>query len=242
MEWKILLVWNGLDDFEWYGYTSVNDSVPFHVFKMATNWKEDETLKLIELWGDGAIQAMLEGSRRNKDVFLRISRSMGEAGYEKTGDQCSCKIKKLRLEYRKIKDKKGKTGTDYKEWKYFEVMDSALGHKAATQPPIVVESSENVTTVEEDALIDESGVELSFIEDVEESEPCSSKELSRSRSETPASMCSSVIEPKKKRKKGSDKMDKFDGIIEKMIKLQEESDKNYLKLEEKLLEMDEQRQ
>ena len=47
-----------------------------------------------------------------------------------------------------------------------EVMDSVLGHKAATQPPIVVESSENVTTVEEDALIDESGVESSFIEDV----------------------------------------------------------------------------
>ena len=61
---------------------------------------------LIEWWGDGAIQAMLEGSRRNKDVFLRISQSMGKAGYEKTGDQCSCKIKKLRLEYRKIKDKK----------------------------------------------------------------------------------------------------------------------------------------
>ena len=34
-------------------------------------------LKLIEVWGDGAIQAMLEGSRRNKDTFLRISNESG---------------------------------------------------------------------------------------------------------------------------------------------------------------------
>ena len=108
---------------------------------MATTWKEDETMKLIELWGDGAIQAMLEGSRRNKDIFVRISRSMVENGYEKTGDQCSSKIKKLRLAYKKNKDKKGKTGTENIDWKYYEAMDSVLGYKPATQPPVIVDSS-----------------------------------------------------------------------------------------------------
>ena len=62
---------------------------------MAASWSDDETFKLIELWGDDAIQAMLEGSRRNRDTYIRISRDMKEFGYEKTGEQCSSKTKKL---------------------------------------------------------------------------------------------------------------------------------------------------
>ena len=31
---------------------------------------------------------MLEGSKRNKDIFNKISRQMEAAGYEKTADQC----------------------------------------------------------------------------------------------------------------------------------------------------------
>ena len=54
---------------------------------------------LIKLWGDDAIQAMLEVSQRNKDIFVRISQGMNEDGYNKNGEQCSSKIKKLRLEY-----------------------------------------------------------------------------------------------------------------------------------------------
>ena len=37
-------------------------------------------------------------------------------------------------------------------------------------------------------------------------------------------------------------MDKFDGFVDKLMKIHEESDKNYFHLEEKLLEMEEQRQ
>ena len=61
-------------------------------------------LKLIDIWGEDAIQAMLEVSKRNKDVFKKISSKMTDAGYDKTADQCNSKIRKLKLEYRKIKD------------------------------------------------------------------------------------------------------------------------------------------
>ena len=37
-------------------------------------------------------------------------------------------------------------------------------------------------------------------------------------------------------------MDKFDGFVDKLMKIHEESDKNYFHLEEKLLEMEERRQ
>ena len=75
---------------------------------MAASWTDEETFKLIDFWSEDAIQAMLEGCRRNKDIFLRISQEMDAAGFAKTGQQCSGKIKKLRFDYRKIKDCRGK--------------------------------------------------------------------------------------------------------------------------------------
>ena len=52
------------------------------------NWTDEETLKLIEIWGGDAIQAMLEGCRRNKDVFVKISKELEAAGFSKKADQC----------------------------------------------------------------------------------------------------------------------------------------------------------
>ena len=73
---------------------------------------------------------------------------MEAAEYKKSREQCSSKIKKLRFEYKKIKDEKGKTGEGWKEWKYFEVIDKVLGHKPTTQPPVLVESVATTSTVE----------------------------------------------------------------------------------------------
>ena len=52
---------------------------------------------------------------------------------------------KLRYEYKKIKDKHGKTGEGKKKGKLFNAMDEVLGHRPATQPPITIESSCNNT-------------------------------------------------------------------------------------------------
>ena len=57
----------------------------------------------------------------------------------KSGSQCRDKIKKLRGEYRKVKDKRDKTGEGrYPEWDYFDALDAILGHRPATRPPVVV--------------------------------------------------------------------------------------------------------
>ena len=53
---------------------------------MMAIWGDKETLELIEIWGEDTIQAMLEGSRRNKDVFKKIESKMTDAGYDKTAD------------------------------------------------------------------------------------------------------------------------------------------------------------
>jgi hypothetical protein len=117
---------------------------------MAT-WSKEETLKLIEIWGDDRIQAQLEGVHRNQDVFNKIAREMGESGFDRTFQQCRDKLKKLKSEYRKLKDKQGKTGEGKrKDWDYFDAMDAILGTKPATQPPVIVDTLQDTSDIQAD--------------------------------------------------------------------------------------------
>ena len=87
-------------------------------------WTKAEIMKLIEIWSDEAIQAQLEGCRRNQNVYEKIAHELPEAGFERIYQQCRDKLKKLRADYKKIKDKRGKTGEGrYPEWDYFDPID-----------------------------------------------------------------------------------------------------------------------
>ena len=48
--------------------------------KSSCTWNDEETFMLIEIWEEDSIQAMLEGTRRNKDVFVKIAGAMEERG------------------------------------------------------------------------------------------------------------------------------------------------------------------
>ena len=136
-------------------------------------WTEEETLKLVEIWGN---DAMLEGSQRNKDVFKKIACKMEAAGYSKTAKQCQGKMKKLKYEYMKIKDKHGQTGEGRKDWKFLEPMDAVLGHKPATRPPVVVESG-CVREGNEKPEVTEEGETEADGQDIEEQSCSSHSEL-----------------------------------------------------------------
>ena len=112
-------------------------------------------------------------------------------------------------------------------------MDEVLGHKPATQPPVVVESSdatENI--VDEDSL-----------ESEEVSSLLVANESSQSLSETPVAEVEKTPAKEKsiKRKKPSDRYERMDAVVDKMMKMQTDSDSHYLKLEEKMMEMEERR-
>ena len=66
------------------------------------------------------IQSLLEGSRRNQAIFDRISRELGEAGYNKSATQCKDKLKKL-------KDGHDVSGTNRDNWEFFDVMVQVSG-------------------------------------------------------------------------------------------------------------------
>ena len=52
---------------------------------------------------------------------------MSQAGYNKTGEQCREKIKKLKLKYKKIKDAQQTSGAGRQDWPYFDDMDAVVG-------------------------------------------------------------------------------------------------------------------
>ena len=87
---------------------------------------------------------------------------MREAGYERTYQQCRDKIKKLKGEYKKEKDRHNKTGEERTTWDYFDAMDSILGHRPATRPPIVIDTSRSTPVT---PVPSEGGEE---VEDIEE--------------------------------------------------------------------------
>ena len=65
-------------------------------------WGEEETEFLIEIWSDNVIKSKLEKTHKNTDTFQVFSERMRERGYERTGEQCHLKIKKLQQQYTKV--------------------------------------------------------------------------------------------------------------------------------------------
>ena len=98
---------------------------------MAT-WTEEETVQLIDLWGEESVQEHLERCSNNRNVYEKIATEMRAAGYERTAVQCRDKIKKLRAEYKRAKDRNGLTGRGTKSG---DTMTSWTQYWAIGLPP-----------------------------------------------------------------------------------------------------------
>ena len=78
---------------------------------------------------------------------------MRDEGYVCTGVQCGEKIKKLKADYRKIKDNNNETGQQRRSTRVFEAMDEILGCRPATYPPVLLDTLEELhVEVEEEAF------------------------------------------------------------------------------------------
>jgi len=104
-------------------------------------WTDNEVGLLISLWGDSTIQAELEGCKKNRDVYERIAKKMREAGFDRTGVQCRDKIKKLKGDYRKVKDHNNQTGNNRKTFRFYDAMNAIMGDKPTTTPPVMIDTS-----------------------------------------------------------------------------------------------------
>ena len=180
---------------------------------MCTSWTEKEVFKLIEQWGEQSIQEQLEGSKRNKHVYEKLSSALAKVGVKKSGEQCRSKLKKLRTEYKKIKDNHNLTGRGRTEWKFYDCLNEILGTRPATPPPVVLETLDDTTLLaegysevsdeEKDVASNEKSVgnaDDSSIMDISEFEEPESGRSSRS--STPANSATAIKGKKRKRSKG----------------------------------------
>lgn len=120
-------------------------------YERGSNWSDPEVVELLQLWADDSVQIELESCLRNQHVFNRIAEVLRGKGILRTGDQCREKIKKMKLEYRRIKDNQ-KTLRGGRTWKFYEVMDRVL-----TNRPSVSYSSLGGTVVAHQVLQGTSG-------------------------------------------------------------------------------------
>ena len=111
-------------------------------------WTEDETKALLRIWADEKIQNQLEGQKRNKVVFNRIAAELlATAGVSRTWQQCKVKIKNLVQKYRKIKDVYGVSWRGRVPFVFYDDIDAVLGTRAATEPPVLLQSGAAETEV-----------------------------------------------------------------------------------------------
>ena len=213
----------------------------------AIAWNDKETLSLIEFWGDESIQSMLEGCTRNKHVYERLASEMDEAGYNRSWTQCRDKLKKLKGDYKKVKDHNDETGRGRKTWKFFESMDSILGTKPAFQPETIIDTlqdeGEKIEDNDEFAIEETKDVDDSIV-NVDELEEKPEVEKENQTKSTVKQEVSKVKKPevgRKRKTKESSRMERaLKEVVELVTEAQKKSDELFISLEEKRMKFDEQ--
>ena len=87
---------------------------------------------MLGILGEEGVQRELDGMVRNEKVFQHVSERMALEGFQRTSEQCRTKSKKLRSDYRKVKDHNSRSGVHRKKWKWFDMMDAIYGHRPAS--------------------------------------------------------------------------------------------------------------
>ena len=205
----------------------------------SNSWKDEEVYKLIELWGEDTIQTQLEGCKHNREVYERIAKAMKEAGYNKNAEQCRDKAKKLKSEYRKVRDKNKITGNKRKTWKFMEVLDEVLGDRPATKPPIVIDtSSENQDENDSDKTNDDS-IGDGSLEDTTDTVSIAGTDTTSTSEGKSKNEVKEVKRISKKKRGREDRLQSImGGIVNQILESQEKSDERYFELEEKQMKLE----
>ncbi|XP_040294331.1 zinc finger and SCAN domain-containing protein 29-like [Bufo bufo] len=164
-------------------------------------WLSEELSTFLAIIGDGVIQSELDGSVRNEKVYKDISQRMAAEGFERTSGQCRAKLKKLKAQYKKIKDANSRSGNCPTAWRWYDAMDAIYGHRPANQgreggldsATVILESMvdpfETVDGLSTDASnLSEDGPSMSFSSNsssISSSQPQSSQPQSSQLQSTP---------------------------------------------------------
>ncbi|CAH0563608.1 unnamed protein product [Brassicogethes aeneus] len=114
------------------------------VKKRTTNFREDETKLLIQLWGSSTIQNKLYLTHRKAPVMRLLAANMQQRGFYRTPDEIKTRIRNLKCLYHRIKRSMQSgtgLGTIDPDWPHFKAMDDILTKQSFLKKDIY---SENV--------------------------------------------------------------------------------------------------
>ncbi|XP_065120436.2 uncharacterized protein [Paramisgurnus dabryanus] len=92
-------------------------------------WTDSEVQALLSIYSSVEIQKDSDSGRRNIRIYENIAVQLLHLGIHHTSKQCREKIKKLKQDYRKIKEHNNQSGSNFRSGKWFAAMDAILGHK-----------------------------------------------------------------------------------------------------------------
>lgn len=87
---------------------------------------------MLTLWADERVQKQLR-SYKNEHIYAKFSSEFAALGFNRTSKQCREKFKKLKQEYRKLKDDDNMSGSIYLEESCFAIIDSVLTNQTKAQ-------------------------------------------------------------------------------------------------------------
>ncbi|XP_074034878.1 uncharacterized protein [Leptinotarsa decemlineata] len=105
--------------------------------KRTTNFREDETKMLIQLWGSPQIQNKLYLTHRKAPVMRLLAANMQHRGFYRTPDEIKTRLRNLKCLYHRIKRSVQTgvgVGTVDPDWPHYKAMDDILSKRNTNRP------------------------------------------------------------------------------------------------------------
>ena len=110
------------------------------VSRVGSRWCDSEVECLIDIWADSGIQSKLEKTHKNSEVFGEIRDHLERLGHPRTVAQCRDKVKKLRIQYLKVRDAQLRSGSPAEEkdrFQWYDAVHQIIGHKPSSEPTVL---------------------------------------------------------------------------------------------------------
>ncbi|XP_077450309.1 uncharacterized protein LOC144069093 isoform X3 [Stigmatopora argus] len=138
----------------WGDYTEAREGPSATTSDAKIPWSEEETLHLLDIWGNDSVQRALKGCLKNRHIYVQIAQTLAQRGFKRTVEQCQTRIKRLKKGYRQNK------GTSRVEHTFYEHMKRVLGSPPSSAAPDLAYEADEVVDDEESRDGDE---DLQFV-------------------------------------------------------------------------------
>ncbi|XP_036376832.1 glutactin-like [Megalops cyprinoides] len=122
-------------------------------------WSTAEVQCLLEIWADESIQEQLDTTHKNSKIFGIIRDYLHARGYHRTIEQCRDKLKKLRVQYLKVRyalHKSGSLPDEKDKFQWYDAIDKIIGIKPSSKPN-VLESYSGTPPAPSDNVTEDTG-------------------------------------------------------------------------------------